>query len=153
MAILPVALCPLLGEASLIDGQLNEDIWVLPPAIPFFVRPRVRWIPEAQTQVFTSCDSTGFSIAFRCFEDATDRLERAAGPPGPDKLFHDDLVGFRFLPEHADPFMRPLHFILTATGGLYQELEPGRFEPREQFPCQVQVGSSDWSVEARLPIR
>lgn len=151
MAILPVALCPLISEALIVDGQLDEDVWILPPAIPFFVRPQVRWIPEVQTQVFTSYDATAFNIAFRCFEDAPERLELSAGPPEPDKLIHDDLVAFRFIPENCDPSMRPLHFVMTAAGKLFQEIEPGRLVEQTQYVCQSQVGEIEWTVEARLP--
>lgn len=148
MAILPVAFCPFLP--AVLDGQNEEDIWVLPPAIPFFVRPKLRWIPEAQTQVYTSYDEEGFNIAFRCFEDAPDRVERSSGPPEANNLYHDDLVGFRFIPEDADPALRPFHFIMTAAGEMYQEETPGQWKRRQDFPCRMQDGETDWVVEGRL---
>ncbi len=149
MAILPVALCPLLTDTSILEGQLDEDVWILPPAIPFFVRPRVRWIPEAQTQVFTSYDADAINIAFRCYEDMPERIEREAGPPSPESAWHDDFVGFTLITDDAEN-APALRFIMTAAGKIFRERASGILEEDSSIPCQVQVGDTDWCVEARL---
>jgi pimeloyl-ACP methyl ester carboxylesterase len=150
MAILPVALCPPVDVCSLGEGLLGQDMWTLPPAIPFFVRPKVRWIPEAQTQVYAAYDAKGLIVSFRCFEDAPERLEAAAGPPEAGLLLHDDYVGFRLGIKAADGKLAARHFVITAGGGAYEETAPGRFEQLNAAPCSVTVGLGEWTAEVRL---
>ncbi len=163
MAILPVALCQPLSEPHSIDGRLEEDIWSLPPAIPFFVRPRVRWIPEAQTQVYAAYDDSCLILAFRCYEDAPERVERGAGPPSIDYLFHDDFVGFSLQPNgiRLNEFGRTI--AITASGKASEHVEssaedergslPHRFVERPEIECAVTFGEREWTVEASLPLQ
>ncbi|MCX7014484.1 MAG: hypothetical protein NTW86_18360 [Candidatus Sumerlaeota bacterium] len=154
MAILPVAFCPRMGEPVVIDGRLEEDLWKTAPAIPFFVRPRVRWIPEAQTQVFTAYDDEALAVAFRCFDDAPERIEAAAGPPRKGRRFFDDHVGVRLWTDgNENQSSGARHFVLTAAGRLYEEagLDSGRFEEVSFSPCAAGIGAGEWTVEARLP--
>ncbi len=150
MAILPVALCPPVDVCTAGEGLLGEDMWTLPPAIPFFVRPKVRWIPEAQTQVYTAYDKESLIVSFRCFEDAPERIESSAGPPEEGLLQFDDYVGFRLGIKSPDGKSDIRQFIVTAGGGVYEEASPGHYQDIGAAPRCVKIGQAEWTAEVWL---
>lgn len=132
--------------APVIDGRTDDPCWAQCPVLEL---KKVGSLdpPTQRTEARLGYDDHALYVAFRCFEDAADKLV-ATVKERDGNVYQDDCVEF-FLGPHADP-AHYYHLLVNAVGTQRDDVGADAAW-NAKWQSAVARDDSGWSVEIALP--
>ncbi len=129
-----------------------EKIWKLPVAIPRFEHFLFGYLPEQQTEVRLAYDSSNLYVAFRCFQDDTNKIitERTQRD---SNVWKDDSVALML---DTDDNPKTYFRLIANAAGVQADEKDDRFSPASwdaQWTTQPGRENDAWTLVMIVPFK
>jgi hypothetical protein len=143
---LPVANCPKVAHAPVMDGTLNDPVWRNAWQSSQFTLLR-GGMPSQQTTCLLLRDDSTLYVGFRCKESSIEQLKLQA--VGHDSnVFDDDSVELFLQPDSTDGAY--YHFAATLSGAMWEDANKDSLW-NTAWTCKGSKGSGEWTAEMSIP--
>jgi hypothetical protein len=147
----PVALCPQVTEAPVIDGTLDDAAWEAAEALRPFGRYDGSGAAAEQTEALLCSDGETLFIACVLHESAMDRLAVEPTEHNASAIFRQDVVELFIRPDLAQE--QYFHLAASAAGSRYEAIATGGAQDwNPRWEVATAHADDHWTLEVAIPL-